>query len=66
MLCEPPIDELVEKTNGNKFILACLIAKRAKELEKKIPAELVANNNKSITLAAEEIYNNKIVPSWDN
>ncbi|MFA6859857.1 MAG: DNA-directed RNA polymerase subunit omega [Clostridia bacterium] len=63
MMCEPPIDELAAKTEDNKYILSCLIAKRAKELEKKIPAELAVSDKKSITLAAEEVYDGKVVAS---
>ena len=35
MMNKPPIDELASKTHNNKYELACLMAKRAKELEKR-------------------------------
>lgn len=63
MMCEPPIDELADKVEGNKFKLSCLISKRAKELEKRIPAELAVSDKKSITLAAEEIYKGEVSAS---
>lgn len=63
MMCEPPIDELASKVEGNKYKLACLVSKRAKELEKRIPAELAVSDKKSITLAAEEVFNGSVVAS---
>ena len=35
MMIEPPIDELVIRTGGNKYKLSVIMAKRAKELEKR-------------------------------
>ena len=32
MMIEPPIDELVKRTGGNKYKLSVIMAKRAKEL----------------------------------
>ena len=37
------------------------MAKRAKELEKRIPAEIEKSDKKAISLAADEIYSGKIV-----
>jgi DNA-directed RNA polymerase omega subunit len=61
MMIEPPIDELVKRTGGNKYKLSVIMAKRAKELEKRIPAEIEKSDKKAITLAADEIYSGKIV-----
>ena len=63
MLNHPPIDSLAGKTKDNKYLLCCLVSKRAKELEKRIPAELESGDKKSIALASEEIYNGKVVCS---
>lgn len=60
-MIEPPIDELVKRTGGNKYKLSVIMAKRAKELEKRIPAEIEKNDKKAISLAADEIYSGKIV-----
>ena len=61
MMIEPPIDELVNRTGGNKYKLSVIMAKRAKELEKRIPAEIEKSDKKAISLAADEIYSGKIV-----
>ena len=61
MMNQPPIDELAAKTDGNKYKLCTVIAKRAKELEKRIPEEIEKSDKKAITMAAEEIFNGTIV-----
>ncbi len=61
MMIEPPIDELSKKMGGNKYKLCIVMAKRAKELEKRIPAELEKSDKKAISIAADEIYEGKIV-----
>lgn len=61
MMIEPPIDELAKRMGGNKYILCIVMAKRAKELEKRIPAELEKSDKKAISIAADEIYEGKIV-----
>ena len=66
MMIEPPIDELARKVDNNKYKLCCVMAKRAKELEKKIPEVIDASDKKAISLAADEIYNGKIVSSDSN
>lgn len=60
-MIEPPIDELVKRTGGNKYKLSVIMAKRAKELEKRIPAEIEKSDKKAISLAADEIYSGKII-----
>lgn len=63
MMIEPPIDELTSKTNGNKYILSIVAAKRAKEIETTRRTELATADKKAISLALDEIYEDKIVPS---
>ncbi len=63
MMIEPPIDELVRKANGNRYVLCTIITKRAKEIETVRRAELAESDKKSISLACEEIFQGKIVPS---
>lgn len=63
MMIEPPIDELAGKVGGNKYLLSCLIAKRAKYLALTIPNEIEANSEqKEISIAAKEVFNGEIVP----
>ena len=61
MMIQPPIDELANKMGGNKYKLCCVMSKRAKELEKRIPAELEKSDIKSVSWAAQEIYEGKVV-----
>ena len=46
MMIEPPIDELTAKMGGNKYKLCCVMEKRAKELEKTIPDEIIASDKR--------------------
>lgn len=66
MMIEPPIDELAKRTDNNKYKLCCVVSKRAKELEKKIPEQIDKSDVKAISIAAEEIYEGKIVSSDSN
>lgn len=63
MMIDPPIDELVEKANGNKYVLAILAAKRAKEIETTRRGELATADKKAISIALDEIENGEIAPS---
>lgn len=65
-MIEPPIDELAGKFGGNKYKLSCVLAKRAKELEKRIPDEIEKSDKKAISLAADEIVRGEIVSSDQN
>ncbi len=58
----PEIEKLSEKV-GNDYILSCVVGKRAKELEKKIPEVIENSPDKAISIAAKEIAEGKIVPS---
>ncbi len=62
MMIDPPIEELKELV-GNEYLLSNIVAKRAKELEKEIPEVIENSQEKSISLAAREVYNKKIVSS---
>ncbi len=63
VMMEPPIDELVKKCGGSKYLLTCLIAKRAKELSNAYFAgEPQEKDPKVIAQAAEEIMEGKIIP----
>ena len=66
MMIEPPIDELAGKMGGNKYKLCCIMEKRAKELEKRIPDVIEHSDKKAISLAADEIYTGKVVSSDQN
>ena len=64
MMNRPPIDELAQKTDNNKYKLSILMAKRAKELEKRhIENDPNYENKKCIAAAADEIYEEKVIPS---
>lgn len=61
VMMEPPIDDLVKKV-GNKFLLTCLISKRAKELSNAYFAgEPEEKDPKVIAIAAEEVMEGKII-----
>ena len=62
-MIQPPIDELAARMDGNKYRLCSVMAKRAKELEKRIPAELEKSDIKSVSWAAEEILEGKVIAS---
>ena len=63
MMIEPPIDEMVKKLDGNKYKLCCVMAKRAKYLAQTISSELETSDKKEISIAAEEIIRQDVVPS---
>lgn len=62
VMMEPPIDELTQKV-GNKFLLTCLVAKRAKMINSEyLMGEPNDKDPKVISIAAEEIYEGKVKP----
>lgn len=63
MMIEPSIDKLLAKTNGNKYVLCTVVAKRAKEIENVRRLELAAQDKKAISLACEEVVEGKVKPS---
>ncbi|MBR7091478.1 MAG: DNA-directed RNA polymerase subunit omega [Clostridia bacterium] len=63
-MMEPPIDELIHKV-GNKFVLTCLISKRANELNSEyMKGEPLDKDPKFIAIAAEEILAGKVKPNY--
>ena len=60
MMLYPSIEKLAEKV-GNPYILATVVGKRAKELEKTIPEIIDNSQDKAISIAAKELDSGKIV-----
>lgn len=66
IMAEPPIDDLTAKV-GNKFLLTCLVAKRAKELNSEyLLGEPMDKDPKVIAIAAEEVYEGKVTAGKTN
>lgn len=63
MMIEPSIDKLLAQTDGNKYVLCTVVAKRAKEIESVHRLDLADQDKKAISLASEEIAAGKIKPS---
>ncbi len=59
MMIDPPIEEL-KQIAGNEYILANVVAKRAKILEKDMPEFIEASPEKAISIAARELYSGKL------
>lgn len=65
MMCYPSIDSLVKKVDS-KYTLVTLAAMRARELtDGQQPLITNAKNKKPVTVALEEIYEDKITYSFD-
>ena len=64
MIHEPPIDKLVEKV-GCKFALTCLVAKRARQIIEQPTPEYANSKEKPLTLAAKEVYDEKLTYTKD-
>lgn len=62
MVTKPPIDELTQIA-GNKYILCCAVTKRAKQLDQMQANDEISTNVKTISFAAEELYDGKIILS---
>ena len=65
MINKPPIDELTQIA-GNKYILCCAVSKRAKELNVEQQKGEISPDIKTISLAAEELYEGKISIEKEN
>ena len=63
MMIEPSIDKMLEKTNGNRYILCTIVAKRAKEIENMRRLELADQDKKAISIACEELVEGKLTGS---
>lgn len=59
MMIYPPISELVKKT-GSRYTLVIQTARRARQLAQGATPLSTAKNNKSISIAINEIYEGKI------
>lgn len=53
MITKPSIDKLVELA-GNKYVLCCVVAKRAKELNEMQKRDELSAKEKTISYAATE------------
>ena len=61
VMMDPPIDEM-RRIVGNKFLLTCLVSKRAKDLNNQyLMGEPLDKDPKVIAIAADEIYKGKVV-----
>lgn len=63
MMIEPSIDKMLDKVEGNKYILCTIVAKRAKEIESLRRLELADKDKKAITIACEELVDGKLKAS---
>ena len=65
MIQEPPIDVLAQKV-GSKYALCVVASKRARQLtENEQNASELAGNKKALSVAAQEIFDNKLIASND-
>ena len=62
MLLDPAVEELIEKV-GNKYEMTNIVAKRAKEIQKKNIVDEVNSTENDITVAAKEVHSGKIISS---
>lgn len=60
MMIDPPIDKLIKKAEC-RYALVSGVAKRARQLDSQSPELLKEAGMKSISYAAKEIYEDKIV-----
>lgn len=65
MMINPPIDKLIKKAEC-RYALVCGVAKRARQLEAQYPEMLEESGQKSISYAAQEVYDGKIVIKREN
>lgn len=65
MMIDPPIDRLIKKAEC-RYALVCGVAKRARQLDTQYPELLEESGMKSLSYAAKEVYEGKIVIKRDN
>ena len=65
MMIDPPIDKLIKKAEC-RYALVCGIAKRARQLDAQYPELYAETGTKSISLAAKEVYEGKVIIKRDN
>lgn len=58
-MIDPPIDKLIEKTDC-RYALVCAISKRVSTIITQEPEYLKDSGYKPVTLAAKEIYEDKL------
>jgi len=67
MIHKPPIDELAEKV-GSKYALCVLASKRARQIMESAQNQGLTelpNGEKPLSVAAQEIYDGKLIASDD-
>ena len=67
MIHKPPIDELAEKV-GSKYSLCVVASKRARQIMESAQNQGITelpDNEKPLSVAAQEIYNGKLVATDD-
>lgn len=65
MMIDPPIDKLIKKAEC-RYALVCGVAKRARQLDTQYPELLEESGMKSLSYAAKEVYEGKIIIKRDN
>ncbi len=60
MLVDPPIDKIIKKADC-RYELVCAVAKRARDLIQQDGNRLREQNLKPISVAAKEIYEDKVI-----
>lgn len=67
MIHKPPIDDLAEKI-GSKYALCVVASKRARQLMEQAQNQGITDfpdNEKPLSLAAQEIYDGKLIATND-
>lgn len=67
MIHKPPIDELAEKV-GSKYALCVITSKRARQIMEQTQNQGLTelpNNEKPLSVAAQELYDGKLVATND-
>lgn len=67
MIHKPPIDELAEKA-GSKYALCVVTSKRARQLMEQASNQGLSElpgNEKPLSMAAQEIYDGKLIATND-
>ncbi len=67
MIHKPPIDDLA-KTIGSKYALCVLVSKRARQIMEQTQNQgytELPNGEKPLSVAAQEVYDGKLIASKD-
>ena len=65
MMIDPPIDKLIKHAEC-RYALTCAVAKRTRELLTSESSVLEEAEDKPITIACKEIYNNERIITHEN